>query len=97
MTEPAPQRAPATPGESFAHEPKASTQRASHLGRGADPADDWQAEADDDIPDPVSQLREGAADPAGDEPVLDASAAKAVRAETETLRRGAERDPGDTT
>ncbi|MCL2543460.1 MAG: hypothetical protein FWE71_13530 [Nocardioidaceae bacterium] len=49
--------------------------------------DDWEDEIDDG---PDLELIPGAAD--DDEPLLDTSIAKAVRSESETLRKGAETD-----
>ncbi|HWU20350.1 MAG TPA: hypothetical protein VN088_02420 [Nocardioides sp.] len=54
--------------------------------------DDWQDElddADDEVPPP--------AQPDDDRPLLDPSVAKAVRHESETMRRAAERDPESAT
>lgn len=80
---------PGVPGEQFAHEPSATTRDSAHGGHSDDElVDDWEEEARDaeeglapavdDLPD------------AGDEPLLDPSLAKAVRSETDVLRKGAQ-------
>ncbi|GAB2980952.1 hypothetical protein [Nocardioides montaniterrae] len=56
--------------------------------------DDWHDEMDDlDELDDAEELPRAPIDP--DVPLIDPGAAKAVRSESETLRRAAERDPAD--
>lgn len=70
----------------FAHGPKASSRRSAHGERGAgrdDLVDDWEAEADESVPD-ATQPRP--------EPVDDGTL-KAIRKEAETMRRAADPRP----
>jgi hypothetical protein len=94
--------------ESFATEPKASSRNSQHGGPGDDAeVDDWAGEVADepdiDIETPVGTTGAGAGfnpDTAeadlqqpGTEPLLDPATAKALRSESEMLRKDAERDP----
>jgi hypothetical protein len=97
---------PRAPGESFATEPKA-TSRASDHGRGGADAeiDQWYAEPSDDVDveTPVGTTGAGVGhnpDTAeadlqqpGTEPLVDSASAKAIRSESEMLRKDAERNP----
>jgi|GEM_PF-3655861 len=90
---------PVQPAESVdpsTTEPKAASRESAHHGRGTDPSDDWQDELDDgaDIGiNPATGLP-STAQVGDDEPLLDASVAKAVRSESETMGRAADPDKG---
>lgn len=87
---PAPVRppVPAAPGEQFATEPKAVSREAEHGG----PATD--AEIDAWIDEAMARGEDADVEtPAATGPLLDPSIAKAIRSESEMLRRDAERDP----
>lgn len=102
----APVTAPAQPQPQVATEPKAPSRSAAHGGPGDDRFDDWREElaGGPDVETPVGTT--GAAPghnpDTGDtdlqqpdtEPLLDPSLTKAVKSETETLRRAADRDKG---
>jgi hypothetical protein len=100
---------PEPPHESFATEPKASSRNSAHGGPGNDAElDDWAAEVADEpdigIETPVGTTGASAGfnpDTAetdlqqpGTEPLLDPATAKAIRSESEMMRKDAERDPG---
>ena len=99
---------PAPPGEQFATEPKAVSRESAHGGRATDAEiDAWidEAMARDDIgvETPVGTTGAdvghnpdtGEADlqQPGTEPLLDPGTAKAIRSESEMMRKDAERDP----
>ena len=92
--EPAEPVQPAESVEPSTTEPKAASRESAHHGRGADPTDDWHDELDD-APDigvnPATGLP-NTAQVGDDEPLLDPSAAKTVRSESETMSRAADRD-----
>ena len=97
-TEPAEPVEPAQSVEPSTTEPKASSRESAHQGRGggSDPADDWHDEIDD-APDTGINPATGLPNTLhGDEdqPGLDPSVAKAVRAESETLSKAADPDKG---
>jgi hypothetical protein len=102
---PAPPMPPTPPGESFATEPKATSRQSAHGGPGNDAEiDDWAAEAVDepdvDVETPVGTTGAGVGhnpDTAeadlqqpGTEPLLDPATAKAIRSESEILRKAAD-------
>lgn len=98
---------PEPPHESFATEPKAVSRESEHGGRATDEEiDAWIDEAihrDVDVETPVGTTGAdvghnpdtGEADlqQPGTEPLLDPGTAKAIRKESEMLRKDAERDP----
>lgn len=100
---------PEPPHESFATEPKAVSRDSAHGGRASDAEiDAWIDEAmargsDVDIETPVGTTGAGVGhnpDTAeadlqqpGTEPLLDPGTAKAIRSESEMLRKDAQRDP----
>lgn len=94
---PAPQREPAPPGESFATEPHAASRDSEHGstphgGRDDDAVDDWYGEAAEPDTGPggvVDALRQS-----DDDKPVDPGELKAIRTESEMLRKGAERDKG---
>lgn len=92
--EPAEPVQPAESVEPSTTEPKAASRDSAHHGRGADPTDDWHDELDD-APDiginPATGLP-NTVQVGDDEPLLDPSAAKTVRSESETMSRAADRD-----
>jgi hypothetical protein len=99
---------PTPPHESFATEPKASSRNSAHGGPGSDAElDDWAAEVTDepdiDIETPVGttgaaagfnpDTAEADLQQPGTEPLLDPATAKAIRSESEMMRKDADRDP----
>lgn len=79
------------PHESFATEPKAVSRESAHGGRATDAEiDAWIDEAVARGGDRDTEASVGTAD---DEPLLDLGVAKAIRKESEMLRKDAERDP----
>jgi hypothetical protein len=96
--------------ESFATEPKATSRQSEHGGPGSDAEiDAWASETADepdiDIETPVgttgadvgSNPDTGEADlqQPGTEPLMDPATTKAIKSESEMLRKDAERDPED--
>ena len=82
------------PGESFATEPKAVSRESAHGGsdlRDAD-VDAWEDEAREGLDDDPDSAEAYLQEPEPPE-LLDPSVAKAVRAESEILRKAAETEP----
>lgn len=82
---PPPPAAPGAPGEPIVTEPSAPNRASAHGGPGPVAEDDWRDEVAEqpDVP-PVPSPRAG-------EPLIDPAEAKAIRSESEVLRRGARR------
>ncbi len=104
---PARRQEPGAPGEAFATEPTAVSRDSEH-GRAADDEqiDEWYAEHDADDPDLETPVGTTAADVGynpdtaetdlqqpGTESLLDPGTAKAIRSESETMRRAADPQP----
>jgi hypothetical protein len=92
-TEPAEPVEPASSVEPSTTEPKAASRQAAHQGRGSEPTDDWH----DELDPPEDEINPATGQPHSvpdDEPLLDPSVAKAVRAESETLSKAADPDKG---
>jgi len=89
-TEPAPPMAPGGGGEPFAHEPTAESRDVAHGDAvQAREVESWAEEAERE--DGVDGVGGSEADR---EPLLDPATAKAIRHQTETLRRAADPDKG---
>jgi len=103
-----PPPAPSEPGEVFTTEPKAVSRQSAHGGPARDAEiDAWIDEAmahdDVDVETPVGTTGAGVGhnpdtaeadlEQPGTEPLLDPATAKAIRSESEMMRKDAERDP----
>jgi hypothetical protein len=92
LVEPAPEREPEPPGESFATEPTAVSRVSAHGGGGQDAEiDEWygEGEGEDALPNGVVEALEMND---GTGPLVDESAIKATLSEAEILRRSADND-----
>ena len=92
LVEPAPERAPEPPKESFANEPKAVSRDSAHGGSGRDAEiDEWLGDvlAEDDGPSSVVEMLELGDGPG---PLVDEAAIKSTLSESEILRRAASTD-----
>jgi hypothetical protein len=82
-TDPVPRPEPAPLRDPVAHEPTASSRAEAHGGPAGRHGDDWRdelVEDDEPLPEPEPS----------DEPLISPGAARALRKETDVLRRGAQ-------